>query len=158
MSPAALLGWILAIGPILVGGVALVFTVYRWRRERRPKLLVRLNREPHHEAIGATEGIYQAYAKIWIEVYNDGTRAAEQVAVESKADYGGPKRESSDLPAKIDLRVGFLQAGESNSVLLGRDNDVRFPHPGLPPFTVVARCKGFRCRWEFTLDPHGVLP
>ena len=148
----------MAIGPIFVTGVALVFTVYRWRRERRPKLLVRLNREPHHEAIGTTEGIYQAFANIWIEVYNDGTRAAEQVAVESRADYGGLKRESSDLPEKIDFRVGFLQPGESNAVLLGRDNDVRFPHPGLPPFTVVARCKGFRCRWEFTLNPRDVLP
>ena len=71
---------------------------------------------------------------------------------------GTSRKHHDDLPSAIEFKAAFLQPGESGAVLLGRDSEVRWPHPGLPPFAVVARCKGFRCRWTVTLDPASVLP
>ena len=129
------------------------FAHVRWRRDRRPKLLVRLVREPHIEGDSHP---YTGFAKLWVEVYNDGGAAAEQVLAESMdVDFS---KHNSDLPTAIRFKGAFLKPGESGSVLLGRDRHVRLPHPGLQPFTMKARCRGFGCRWRVRLDPRDVLP
>lgn len=147
------------IAPVASAAAVLValgtawFAHVRWRRDRRPKLLVRLAREPHREG---DAGPYIGFAKLWVEVYNDGGAAAEQILAESMdVDFS---QHNSNLSAAIRFKGAFLKPGESGTVLLGRDRDVRFPHPGLQPFAVIARCKGFGCRWSVRLDPRDVLP
>lgn len=142
-----------ALAPLAVSVAALLFTYIRWRQERRPKLLVRLYRERHPKASDDREGAYKGYAKVWIEIYNDGSRAAEDVTIRS-TDFR-PHRDN--LPSTIAFTAAFIAPGEARRVLLGRDHDVRFPDPGLTPFEVVARCKGTRCRWNYTLVPSSVL-
>ena len=129
------------------------FAHIRWRRDRRPKLLVRLVREPHIEG---DSGPYTGFAKLWVEVYNDGGAAAEEVVAESTdVDFS---KHNSELPTEICFKGAFPKPGESGTVLLGRDRNVRFPGPGLHSFAVIAECKGFRCRWKVRLDPRDVLP
>jgi len=146
---------VVSVGGVVVSTAALAFTYFRWRKERRPKLLVRLVREIHHSALPGQEGIYTKTAKILIDVYNDGNAAAEDVRVETEKDY---QPHSEDLPPTIAITAGFLQPGESQHVLLGRDYQLRGPNRGLPPFTMKARCKGAFCRWKYTLKPSSVLP
>ncbi|MDE0627533.1 MAG: hypothetical protein OXH99_14155 [Bryobacterales bacterium] len=146
---------VVSVGGVVVSIAALAFTYFRWRKERRPKLLVRLVRAIHHSALPGQEGIYTKTAKILIEVYNDGNAAAEAVKVEAEKDYQ-PHRE--DLPPTIVITAGFLQPGESQPVLLGRDYQLRGPNRGLPPFTMKAQCKGVFFPWKYTLTPSSVLP
>ena len=83
---------VVSVGGVVVSIAALAFTYFRWRKERRPKLLVRLVREIHHSALPGQEGIYTKTAKILIDVYNDGNAAAEDVKVETEKDYQPPQR------------------------------------------------------------------
>ena len=142
----------LAGAALVISVATATFTHFRWRQERRPRLLVRLAREPHSEG---DHPVYVPFAKLWVEIYNDGGRAAEGVTMESKGDF---QKHNENLASGVAFKADFLKPGESGTVLLGRDREVRWPHPGLGAFEVVARCKGLRCRWEFTLDPASVLP
>ena len=98
-----------SLAVLAVSVAALLFTYVRWKQERRPKLLVRLHRERHPEASDSREGAYKGYAKVWMEIYNDGSRAAEDVKVGS-TDYR-PHR--ADLPSTIAFTAAFLAPGEA---------------------------------------------